>query len=323
MNWRLSKKEQLDELLSAYLDDELAPEERRAVEVRLEREPALRERLEDLRATVRFLADAPKVDVPRNFILTPSMVDQAGKTAAPVRRRQTWPFLSWATAVATLLLIFVLAGDFFVISPSLETAQDARSTVLDSQVEEAAPAGALAATPTPAPMGTMEPMLMEETAEEALEAAEEDAMPEEKEAGAAEMTVMVTQEVEAEGEVAAEAIEQPAEFTTEEPPVAMAPTGTVAVEKQILKTPGPPEPASAVPRSASPPPERENGIDVTEPAVAQAQSESVPAEAEARETEQRETITDIRWWLRAVEILLALVVVGLAAATIFVRRRQV
>lgn len=310
MNWRLSKEEQLDELLSAYLDDELAPEERRAVEVRLKKEPALRERLEDLRATVRFLADAPKVDVPRNFILTPSMVDQAGKTKAPVRRRQTWPFLSWATAVATLLLIFVLAGDFFVVSPSLETAQDVRTTALDSQVEEVAPAAAFAATSTPAPMGT-------------LEVAEEDAVPEEQEAAAAEMTVMVTQEVEAEGEVAAEAIEPPAELTTAEPPVAMAPTGTVAVEKQVLKTPGPPEPASAVPRSASPPPKRENGIDVTEPAVAQAQSESVPAEAEARETEQRETTTDIRWWLRAVEILLALVVVGLVAAMIFVRRRQI
>ena len=46
---RQSNAEQVDELLSAYVDGLLRPDERKKLEARLEREPALRDRLEGMR----------------------------------------------------------------------------------------------------------------------------------------------------------------------------------------------------------------------------------------------------------------------------------
>ena len=48
-----------DELLSAYLDDELTPEERARVEERLAADPAARQLLDELRAVSRAMKDLP------------------------------------------------------------------------------------------------------------------------------------------------------------------------------------------------------------------------------------------------------------------------
>jgi hypothetical protein len=106
--WR---EERIDKQLSAYLDGMLTPEEQVELEARLERDPALQARLDGLRLTVGALSSLPEVQAPRNFILSPSMVSTP-KSAPP--SRLSWPALNWATAVATLLFLVVVAGDLFV-----------------------------------------------------------------------------------------------------------------------------------------------------------------------------------------------------------------
>ena len=55
--------------LSAYIDDQLSPAEKAALEQRLGREPELRSALSELRLTVTALRALPQVRPPRNFTL--------------------------------------------------------------------------------------------------------------------------------------------------------------------------------------------------------------------------------------------------------------
>ncbi len=98
----------IDELLSAYLDDELGPGERAWLEARLEADADLRARLEELRQTVALVRGLPQVRAPRNFLLTPSMVGRTEPRRAP--RRWLAPALTFATAVSGLLCMVVLVG---------------------------------------------------------------------------------------------------------------------------------------------------------------------------------------------------------------------
>lgn len=117
-NLRQSNEDQIDELLSAYLDGMLTSDEQATLGARLRREPALRNRLEGLRLTASVLKDLPEVKIPRNFILSPSMVAPPRPAPRP-RRRQAWPVFGWATAAVTLLFLLAFAGDVFVVAPSL------------------------------------------------------------------------------------------------------------------------------------------------------------------------------------------------------------
>lgn len=108
----------MDDLLSAYLDGMLSLEDRAGLEARLRQEPALVARLDGLRQTKKALASLPQVPVPRNFILSPSMVASPKPTTRP-RPRRIWPVFGWATAAATLLFLLVFAGEIFVVKPSL------------------------------------------------------------------------------------------------------------------------------------------------------------------------------------------------------------
>jgi len=110
----------MDELLSAYLDGELSPGERARLEARLEADPALRERLEGLRQTVALVRDLPRVQPPRNFLLTPSMV--ASPRPRPAPRRWLAPALTFATAVSGLLCVIVLAGSLLARGVGLPAA---------------------------------------------------------------------------------------------------------------------------------------------------------------------------------------------------------
>jgi anti-sigma-K factor RskA len=330
---RQPNAQQVDELLSAYVDGLLRPDERKRLEARLEREPALRDRLEGMRFTVAALADLPELDVPRNFILTPSMVATPG-TARPPRRRWNWPIFGWATAVATLLLLFVLAGDFFVITPSLR--------------------------PEPANIVAQERLLSEPT--EAVLSLE--SQPEAPLAGAEELPVELESEKEAvtvaevEDEATGERIPAPegAPAAGTEPPAAAkeAPEPTPAVEATrgmfAAETPtadggmaptAVPGPATAAPSelpvaeseaellpspSLTPPLEQAVGEEAppvirdTAQAVAAAPLEEAPAPAP---TSAKEVTEGVPLWLRLLEIVLALVVVSLAVATVMVRRRAV
>ena len=67
-----------DELLSAYIDGEIDEAESRRVEKALRNEPAVRQQLEALRATVSLLHNAPTLVVPRAFVLAEEQVLAAG-----------------------------------------------------------------------------------------------------------------------------------------------------------------------------------------------------------------------------------------------------
>ncbi len=100
------------ELLSAYIDGEVTPEEAARVEQHLPACQRCSEELESLRWTVNLLREAPPVAVPRSFAIRP--VDLAPE---PARRRfvlPDWLFrgLQWATVATAVLTILVFAADF-------------------------------------------------------------------------------------------------------------------------------------------------------------------------------------------------------------------
>ena len=91
------------ELLSAYIDGALRPTDSARLEARLKSDPNLRAVMDDLRAARGVLRKLPPRKSPRNFTLTPKM---AG-IKPPVPR--TYPVLRFASALATLLLLFTFA----------------------------------------------------------------------------------------------------------------------------------------------------------------------------------------------------------------------
>jgi hypothetical protein len=110
--------------LSAYIDDELAPQEKAALEARLAREPELRSALQELRLTVRALRSLPRVRPPRSFTLAPG---QVGRETA--RRAPLFPVLRLAAALSAVALAVVLAGDFATtLSPAAAPADEAAFT---------------------------------------------------------------------------------------------------------------------------------------------------------------------------------------------------
>jgi len=118
------EREQRDELLSAYLDDQLSAGERARLEAQLATDPALRAELDTLRRTVALVRDLPPVPIPRNFILPQTVAARP----RPVRRARprralraepqakAWaaPLLTAATAVVSLVFVVVLAGDLLL-----------------------------------------------------------------------------------------------------------------------------------------------------------------------------------------------------------------
>src|SRR4051812_36985075 len=69
-----------DELLSAYIDDEVTEQERALVEAALVADEEVAWRLNSLRQTVSILHDLPELALPRSFILT---LDQAQMAQSP------------------------------------------------------------------------------------------------------------------------------------------------------------------------------------------------------------------------------------------------
>jgi hypothetical protein len=103
-----TKHQYFEEKLSAYLDGELVPQERDAVERHLATCQACQWDLATLRRTVKWMRELPTVPVPRVFTVPVS--------AMPARASQPrWrfvPALQVATAMVALLLFFAVAGDF-------------------------------------------------------------------------------------------------------------------------------------------------------------------------------------------------------------------
>jgi hypothetical protein len=103
------------QLLSEYLDGQISPRDRAALEKRLQNQAELRDGLEELRQTRILLRSVNKQRVPRNFTLTPSMVEQA--------RPRPWlrliPALNFTSATAALAVVVMMAISFL---PGFNTA---------------------------------------------------------------------------------------------------------------------------------------------------------------------------------------------------------
>ncbi len=121
---RSREQEQRDELLSAYLDGQLAAEERARLEAQLATDPALRTELEALRRTVALVRNLPRVPAPRNFVLPQTIAIRPRPVPAVRSRRALAPLFTVATSIAALLFIAVLVGDLWsaTIGPRLALA---------------------------------------------------------------------------------------------------------------------------------------------------------------------------------------------------------
>lgn len=96
------------ERLSAYLDDALEAKDRSQLDRRLDAEPALASALKDLDGTRALIRRVPQRRARRSFTLTPAMAGVERKRAVG-----GWISLNLVSAVATLMLVVVLAGDLW------------------------------------------------------------------------------------------------------------------------------------------------------------------------------------------------------------------
>lgn len=98
----------IDEMLSAYVDGELSPRERQRLEARMAADPDLRHRLEGLQRTVMLVQQLSRVEAPRNFLLSPSMVEEKQERPRLISLRWLAPALTFASALSALMLVAVL-----------------------------------------------------------------------------------------------------------------------------------------------------------------------------------------------------------------------
>jgi len=106
-----------DELLSAYLDQQISEAELRRVEKALAAEPAMQYQLETLQATVALMRSAPALVVPRALTLSENQVLAAGGRVRGVKQPSFWDrwlprMMPAATAVVAILFIFSLTFSF-------------------------------------------------------------------------------------------------------------------------------------------------------------------------------------------------------------------
>lgn len=95
--------EDIDETLSAYVDDELDIVERRRVEQLIADDPARRQQVEELRLLKSWMRDLPTPQPRRSFTIDPATVVRP--------RRLLFPTLRWATVVAAVLLMLTIGVD--------------------------------------------------------------------------------------------------------------------------------------------------------------------------------------------------------------------
>lgn len=125
------------EMLSAYIDGQLAPGEQRKLEERLHARPELQVALEELRRTRMLLRQAPRRRAPRNFTLTPAMVGEQRRKPAPWAG--WFPALSFTSALAALALVVTIVLQFAPPGTTSQTIAMQPPAAMDS-APQAAPA---------------------------------------------------------------------------------------------------------------------------------------------------------------------------------------
>ena len=347
------EQEQRDELLSAYLDNQLSAGERARLEAQLATDPALRAELDALRQTVALVRDLPPVPIPRNFILPHKVVARSRPSRSP-RPRGAWaaPLLTAATAVVSLLFVVVLAGDLLLsrgvgsaLVPAAELVAEKEvpqpQALAPSPIREGVEAEKMTLTATPLPVPAETPLeappeAAAETERYAAEAPEdeESAVPTANGGPVEEPAALpgppVAEEIAAAS--TAPATSEGADATVPGTggggqggePTTPTPAPVPTVARQVAASPTVPAAATAVPVGE---------VDSAEPAPGEA-TESPTWAAEEQEPDAGEgergaalgegTGLGQDWPWQALEVILGLVALGLALVTIWawrVRRR--
>lgn len=311
----------LEEMLSAYIDDELSPQERAEAESHLKTCADCAWQLRTLRQTVTMVKELPAVPLRRSFTIP---------EAQPLRLPQVYLYLRGATALVALLLILMVAGEVVWQVVSLGRPPTA-STVVVVRDQEAPPSPtiggeeALDVAPSPAGEGAQKGARDEIVAEPGVESTP---LPAEK----PEQTAVPTPGYEFEKEEAAPVLSAEAETQDEEaapaqgpeePPAAtveISPPMPAAVSRPApsltATTPSLPTPTATVLSSAPTP----SPPTLTPTVVARVRSPTSPPE-EAKTTETARPQPAGVWltpW-RGVELILLLLLIILIAMTVLVR----
>jgi hypothetical protein len=144
------------EALSAYLDDQLSRKQRARLEGRLQKNPELKAGLDELRSTMAVLQSQPRLRAPRNFMLTPDMVGQP-------RSRRVYPAVRLAAVLASIMFIVTFFGDIFFVGGLGGELQVARAPQSDA---------AIMAVPVEKHDEPLAEMMLDEAEEFSLESAE-------------------------------------------------------------------------------------------------------------------------------------------------------
>ncbi|MEA1976436.1 MAG: hypothetical protein U9N80_00895 [Chloroflexota bacterium] len=114
------------ELLSAYIDGELSARGLARLLPRLDREPGLKQALEEMKAVVQQMGSLPEAPLPRGFTLTP---EAAGIHSRP----RAYPVFQLATALAAIAFVALVGLDTITSQFSLAS----RGAVMSDVVQEA------------------------------------------------------------------------------------------------------------------------------------------------------------------------------------------
>jgi anti-sigma factor RsiW len=123
------------DLLSAYLDGELTPDELAAVEAQLESSPAWRDELAEVRAARDAVRGLPALDAPAGFwsavhahVVRADAEDLADDadadvvapiTSAPSHERRRWPWIAASAAAVAAVVAVVVVPHRDEVSPNV------------------------------------------------------------------------------------------------------------------------------------------------------------------------------------------------------------
>ena len=122
--------------LSAYLDDTLKENQRERLLFRLEREPELRQWLNNLRQTKALLKRLPRLRAPHNFTLSQEMATVRSQKKQPV-----FNSLRLASSLAAVLMVVLLGVEFLFVEGRLSARTSFEAPMMEavSEVSEASP----------------------------------------------------------------------------------------------------------------------------------------------------------------------------------------
>ncbi len=97
-----------EEEITDYIDGNLSPQERHALESDMARSADLRRRVESTQQVVALMREAPLREAPRNYLLTPAMVKEKAPAPARKRRRPALFFMRMATSIMAMAFVLTV-----------------------------------------------------------------------------------------------------------------------------------------------------------------------------------------------------------------------